>query len=190
MGKITDKDPIPGHNPVGYVIDEGGKSIMVLNIHIPYNGTGTVEDSISSLKSVIYHETGHLIDFKMEFHADIVGDASVYSLEKWDALNPESFEYTESYDTTSSQYWDYTSYFIDEYSTTYAKEDRARVFEYAASQKSIYFNTTGFLGCNEKLSYFCKCIRDTFDTTDWPDETLWEWSLHHANDGISPDAKG
>jgi len=26
----------------------------------------------------------------------------------------------------------------------------------------------------EKLDYYCRCIRDAFDTTDWPETVLWE----------------
>lgn len=175
MGEIVDHEPIPGHVPIGFVQPEDRVNVMVLNI----NG------SSEQLKSLIYHETAHMIDQKMEFHADIAGDSAIYSVEKWNALNPGDFVYTESYDQTDSMFWDHTSYFVDMYSTTYASEDRARIFEYAAMHNTIYFNTNGMAGCYEKLVYFSECIRDTFDTTGWPEETIWEYSITHANDSLN-----
>jgi hypothetical protein len=29
----------------------------------------------------------------------------------------------------------------------------------------------------EKLDYYCRCIRDAFDTSGWPDTVLWEQYL-------------
>ena len=36
-----------------------------------------------------------------------------------------------------------------------------------------------------KLEYYGKCIRDTFDTTGWPAQTLWEQTLEQAKQELA-----
>jgi hypothetical protein len=33
---------------------------------------------------------------------------------------------------------------------------------------------TGRKGLEGKLDYYCRCIRDAFDTTGWAETVLWE----------------
>ena len=70
---------------------------------------------------------------------------------------------------------DYTC-FVDSYSTIKPTEDRARVLEYGMSQYGSWtFEDAPVLLA--KLDYYCRCIRDAFDTTGWPDQVLWEQYL-------------
>ena len=174
MGKITEKEAIEGHNPVGFVESESGIHCMVLNI----------TSDIQELESVIYHEFSHIIDQKLEFDALLREDA-LYSDETWCQLNPQGFAYSEQYGVYPEEYWNYLSCFMDDYSMTFSGEDRARIFEYAAMHKTMYFHPTGAPVCLEKLKYYCECIRDGFDTTGWPEETVWEYSLNHAGEAAN-----
>lgn len=122
-----------------------------------------------------YHEFSHIIDACLEWDAGERQDA-LYSEERWDDLNPDwftgySYDYSIEHDL-----WDATS-FIDGYSTIKPTEDRARVMEYAMAGYSWAFQDAPEL--EGKLDYYCKCIRDAFDTTGWPETTLWEAALNN-----------
>lgn len=150
----------------GFVTTEPGKSLLVVDITRP-----------GSLKQTLYHEMTHLIDNKLAFDAKLREDA-LYSEEVWDALNPAGFTYPETYDQLPEEiYTDgYESWFIDIYSRTYAKEDRARIMEHAMMGNGWAFSASP--GRWAKLEYLCRCIRDCFNTTGWPERTQWEKTLN------------
>lgn len=139
-------------------------------------GGATVTADITSpgsLAETLHHEIFHLIDNKMTFDANIRDDA-LYSEDGWSALNPEGFAYAESYHDLPMEFYqsDYEAWFAELYSRTFAREDRATIFEAAmAGREWIFPNAPGRLA---KLEYLCHCIRDCFDTTGWPDYTPWE----------------
>ena len=124
----------------------------------------------------LYHEFSHLIDNKLQNMNDN-GKQVKFSEEGWAALNPDGFEYCYSYtDVPESYYYDgYDDYFIDIYSRTFPKEDRARVMEYAMIGAEFCFDT--YPGLVDKIEYYSECIRDAFDTTGWPEVTKWEEML-------------
>ena len=66
---------------------------------------------------------------------------------------------------------------MDTYSRTFPTEDRARVLENAMAGWDWYFRDGQHAPLREKLTYYAACIRDAFDTTGWPDVTLWEKPL-------------
>lgn len=168
MGEITSKEYIENYWPVAFV-SLGNKITMVLNI--------TCDETL--LKQNFYHETSHIIDKKLEYDARY-REGALYSEEAWEALNPEGFPgYYGSYGVLPDEYLaeEFNPYFIDLYAMTKATEDRARIFEYAAIGKSIYFKEEIFYGRRAKLEYYCECIRDAFDTTGWPETTIWEEGL-------------
>lgn len=152
----------------GFVSAGVGKSVLVVDITRP-----------GSLKQTLYHEMTHLIDHKLAFDAGLREDA-VYSEEGWNALNPEGFVYPDTYDELPMEIFTdgYESWFIDTYSRTYAKEDRARIMEYAMMGNEWAFSASP--GRMAKLEYLCRCIRDCFDTTGWPEQTQWEMTLEQA----------
>ncbi len=140
--------------------------------------------SPGSLAETMHHEIFHLIDNKMTFDAGIRDDA-LYSEEGWSALNPEGFAYAESYHDLPMEFYqsEYEAWFAELYSRTYAREDRATIFEAAmAGREWIFGNAPGRLA---KLEYLCRCIRDCFDTTGWDAITAWEAACLRTGGSLS-----
>lgn len=135
--------------------------------------------------SAFYHEVSHIIDKKLQYDAE-QGTNTLYSEEGWSALNPEGFQYADSYETAPEYKEEYFAYFFDDYSLTFATEDRARMLENAMNGNAYYFNTRECAGRNAKLEYYCECIRASFDTTGWPETTKWEQALIDCNTVLPP----
>ena len=133
-----------------------------------------VMDIDDSYVETYYHEFSHIIDNYLRSDSWQREDA-LYSEEKWNELNPRWFDdYT--YDYSQMQNLEDDTSFIDGYATISPTEDRARVMEYAmVSWGEWAFAEDTVL--YRKLSYYCRCIRDAFDTTGWPDTVLWEQFL-------------
>ena len=124
----------------------------------------------------VYHEISHIIDKKLEWDAYCREDA-LYSEDGWEALDPDGFEYTYVYNGFEELGFegDEYLYFIDTYSMVSPTEDRARIMEYAMAGYDWYF--TEYEPLRAKLSYYCECIRDAFDTQGWPETAAWEEAL-------------
>lgn len=123
---------------------------------------------------LVFHELSHVIDSFLEYDAAGREDA-LFSEEAWDALNPGWFPgYTYTY-SMERELWDYSS-FIDSYATISPTEDRARIMEYAMVSWGEYNFEEGSVLKN-KLRYYCRCIRDAFDTEHWPETLPWEQFL-------------
>lgn len=126
---------------------------------------------------VISHELSHVIDSRLEWDASLREDA-LYSEEKWLALQPEGFDYAYSYDDVPDELYEYfytTDYFERPYAVTYPTEDRATLF--GAAMDIYYhdwFDNIDTEHIFAKLDYYCRCIRDCFDTEGWPETTEWE----------------
>ena len=137
-----------------------------------------VSDILVTNEYTYYHEFSHVIDRYLESDSWQREDA-LYSEDGWSALNPDGFDYTYYYGGDFSWYdYDYHSrWFIDSYATTFPTEDRARVMEYAMMGHSGWY-FEGNDGLISKLDYYSRCIRDAFDTTLWPEVTLWEQYLN------------
>ena len=123
----------------------------------------------------LFHEFSHIIDARLKWDAMIRPDA-LYSEEAWLALQPEGFRYARTYTGISEEILPFleSGYFVTEYSLTYPTEDRAVLME-SAMANSQYFEPGP--GAKKKLQYYADCIRDCFDTKDWPETTLWEQVL-------------
>ena len=136
-----------------------------------------VVDLYTSDTGTFHHELSHLIDGRLAFDADHRSGA-LFSEEEWLSLQPDGFSYTYTYDYLPSDApADWYTYFIDDYSMTFPTEDRARVFEYASDPESLIFEDAP--GLIHKLQYYSDCIRDSFDTTGWPQTATWETKLNH-----------
>jgi len=148
-----------------FVETQQGKMVMVLDVNNP-----------GSLEQTIYHEIAHLIDNKLTFDASLRPE-SAYSEANWAALNPAGFAYAGTYDAIPMPYFNdgYDSYFLDIYSRTFAREDRARILEYAMIGADYLFTTPER---QAKLAYLCACINDCFDVYGWPVQTPWEEPLN------------
>ena len=149
-----------------------GKLVMALDAR-----TVNLDDEINPiLAGTMYHEFSHIIDKRLEFDARYREEA-YYSETGWEELNPEGFEYNDSYyGTLAPQYADY---FVDAYACTNSTEDRARIMECAMlGDESVFVDKEGV---RQKLEYYCQGIRDSFDTTGWPEILPWEDVIKTGN---------
>lgn len=144
-----------------FVQEEYDKQVMVVDI-------------TQSEKQTYFHEFSHIIDAYLAWDAFNRDDA-LFSEDGWNSLNPSWFPgYTWDY-SWRQEVQDYTC-FVDSYCTIKPTEDRARVLEYAMTEAGSWtFSDAPVLLA--KLDYYCRCIRDAFDTTGWPEITLWEQYL-------------
>ena len=143
----------------------------------------------STLTATIYHEISHAI-FDMINHKELLDDVNYFDEGAWKNLNPDGFEYYNSYldadgngydttgDTTATglDYY-YTGdvnsvYFIDSYSKTYLTEDLARLMEYDMAMPETEYMSSVHI--QEKLNFYYDAIRTVWDTATWPDLTFWE----------------
>jgi hypothetical protein len=133
-----------------------------------------VADITQADVSTYYHEFSHIIDSYLEWDA-MEREGALFSEETWCSLNPRWFD-GYSYDYSWQQdVEDYTA-FVGTYATINPTEDRAMVLEYAMVDFGRWtFENAQVL--TEKLDYYCRCIRDAFDTSGWPDTVLWEQYL-------------
>ena len=152
----------------GFVQTRGERAVIVTDIK-----------EIGSLESYLHHEIFHLIDDKLTFDAGIRPDA-MYSEEKWMRLNPEGFKYAGSTFELPEELLsrEYDEWFVDLYSKTFPREDRARIMEYAMIGMDAMFVAAPYR--QEKLKYLNDCIRDAFDTTGWPERTVAEETLEKS----------
>lgn len=181
-GTMTPNDPaVSIENPAGLSCQINGMELIALN----------VEGYIRSQD--VIHELNHVLDHWL-------WEEAVLDEEVWSAMNPEDFDYYNAYvDENGTSYefsgsttyttWDDpayegqvdTIYFVDPYSTTYPTEDRARLMEYLLMDPESYVPSLyESVHVQEKLAYYFQCIRQIFDTTGWPEETLWESRLAEA----------
>ncbi len=126
----------------------------------------------STSEQALYHELFH----GMETH--ILSHSSAF--DQWNALNPQGFLYDYDYAANAIRnsgiyLTDKNRSFIDTFSMSYPKEDRARVFETAMmpGQESLF--TTKAM--QKKLAAVCSGIREAYgltDTTPYP----WEQYLY------------
>ena len=123
----------------------------------------------------LYHELCHLID------TVVLGESSAY--DRWDELNPSGFEYDYDYTANrsrnSSEYLrDGSRYFIDMYSMSFPKEDRARIMEYAMTEgNAACFQSKAM---QAKLKLLCQGIREAFGLRKSPETFLWEQYLNES----------
>ena len=102
------------------------------------------------------------------------------ALYEWFRLNPSDFKYDNSYIANLNR-WDTTyitggnMYFIDLFSMSYAKEDRATIFEYACMPgNGDYFQTTIM---REKRKRICNGVREAYGLKNVETTYLWEQYL-------------
>ncbi|MGN1306341.1 MAG: hypothetical protein ACI4V3_01575 [Faecousia sp.] len=134
-----------------------------------------VLDVYSINTNSVWHELSHAVDRRLAWDA-MYRDGALFSEERWLALNPEGFVYSEEYGALRDDIQpEWYSYFVDDYAMTNATEDRARIFEIAIENSGMLFLDAP--GRIAKLQYYCDCIRDCFDTTDWQEPIPWEAPL-------------
>lgn len=135
---------------------------------------------IEGLNYVLPHELTHVTDYRMKYVSEHE-DGRLFSEESWMALNPEGFEYGWDNEEKSLEMYDrFSSYFSYSYGAENPLEDRATLF---GSLMRSYFEARPDASdrlsdnCCEKLEFYLSCLRDSFDTTGWPEKTSWEQAL-------------
>lgn len=123
-------------------------------------------------QQALYHELFHV----METHIWVFGN----SLDRWLELNPSGFRYDYSYITNKTR--DSGVYlrgesraFVDTYSMSFPKEDKARVMEYAMlpGQEALFRAPI----LQDKLQCLCQGLREAYGLEDSPEAFLWEQYL-------------
>lgn len=117
-----------------------------------------------------YHELCHVLDAFIY--------ANSRDLDVWDTLNPEGFAYDYSYDLYQSHGTEYLEgkdqAFVDAFSRTYPKEDRARVWEYALMPDMEATFDSEIM--QDKLYLLSFSIRDAFN---WKkDSRVFPWEYY------------
>lgn len=123
----------------------------------------------SVMHDTVFHELFHVIDTYVL--------TETLAFDDWDSLNPEGFVYDNDY--LENQYRDEEEYleedtraFIDLYSMSYAKEDRARVMEYAMMENNERYFSSPVM--QQKLRTICEGVREAFGLETG---NLWEQYL-------------
>lgn len=137
----------------------GGNAYLALAMNDCFQGT-------------FYHELFHCID------TYVLTETRAFDF--WDSLNPEGFQYDNDYlkyqERQDDQYLTGDSRaFIDSYSMSFAKEDRARVMEYAmvADNEDCFASPI----MQAKLRTICEGIREAFGLQREATAFLWEQYL-------------
>ena len=125
-----------------------------------------------TLQGAFYHEIFHVLDGK------ILSDSRAYY--DWHRLNPAGFTYFENYtDYLTADIGEYlldeTRVFIDAYSASFPKEDRARIMEYACQEDNARYFQSEIM--QKKLKTLCLGIREVFGLQDYQEPLIWEQYL-------------
>lgn len=132
--------------------DEEGRSYIVLAQDPEYT---------------LYHELTHVIE-------DFVLPRSS-AWDDWESLNPPDFSYDMDFQKNmtrdgSAYLRDETRAFIDTYSMSFPREDRARIMEYAMTPENGFLFESPIM--QRKLKKLTQGIREAFGLTD-PSRPLW-----------------
>ena len=125
-----------------------------------------------TLPQTACHEMFHLID------SFVITECKAF--DDWDSLNPTDFAYDYDYIANLSRD-DYQwingeqRAFIDFYSMSYPKEDRARIIEYAMIPGNAHYFESKTM--QKKLEILCIGIRKAFDLKNANEPLLWEQYL-------------
>jgi len=125
----------------------------------------------AELETAVMHQLCHVLDSYVFAHST--------AYDHWDTLNPKGFTYAGSYtvntepDDASLQ--GQTQCFVSAYGMTYAKEDRAELFEAAMMPGNEAL--LSIPGLQNKLRYLCSAIRQAYDWEETQLTLPWEQYL-------------
>ena len=115
------------------------------------------------MEQALYHELFHAMETCVF--------AKSTAFDQWESLNPAGFRYDYDYSANAQRnagiYLETGSRaFVDTYSMSYPKEDRARIFEYAMlpNHESLYQAEV----MQKKLQTICTGLREAYDVEDGP----------------------
>lgn len=129
----------------------------------------------SSTEGGLYHELCHVFDTR------VIGQSNAY--DQWEELNPGGFQYDYDYAANAvrnaGEYLrDAERCFIDTYSMSFPKEDRARILEYAMTPgNESYFRSEVM---QAKLMQICIGLREAFGLKKSGETFLWEQYLKES----------
>ena len=165
---------------LGFANTAGPNHIVALSIHSlqePHSFRGTMA-----------HEFMHIMEYRISKHCT---EMQLPYLPYWNRFTPIDNAYFYSYtDDNGKEYHDlaYTvggvsspeeAFFLDPYSRTYPKEDRARIFEHLCLGKHSPFQEslkTGPLA--QKAQYLCAMLRECFPSCQNAEYLPWEASVN------------
>lgn len=139
-------------------------------IHFLNNGDSYVALATGAyLEQALYHELFHAMETHIFSHSN--------ALDQWNQLNPAGFSYDLDHGTNSQRnsgvYLEGSHRsFVDIYSMSFPKEDRARIFEYAMlpDMDHIFQSKT----MQRKLSAICTGIREAYGLKNPEHPLIWE----------------
>lgn len=147
--ELTGEDAFSHGSYAGFTMRQGGGWLMVLDADVCDAGT-------------VHHEIAHILD-------GILTDAGAMTETEWMELCPGGFAYG------VGDFERYPDFFADAYAMENIREDRARTFEDGILGGPGVYTDRPALWL--KLEYFSRAIRSHFDTTGWPEKTIWELAL-------------
>lgn len=171
----------------GYIDNPAGFATSIQNYEVIAINTNDMD----SVESNICHEISHAIYKRIEYEELISGN-NYFDEDAWSRLNPGGFSYYNAYiDENGTDYslsgdYSYTKeeyyekldlnrvYFIDIYSKTFLTEDLARLMEYGLTYTKEEYMASQHI--KDKMNFYYQVIRKVWDTTNWPEETMWEKS--------------
>ena len=120
----------------------------------------------------LYHEMYHVMETRL------LTDSSAF--DRWDALNPADFAYDYDYAANAARQADQylqpeTRSFIDRYSMSFPKEDRARILECAMTEGNEALFRSPVM--QEKLACVCRAIREAYGLKGAAKSYRWEQYL-------------
>lgn len=136
-----------------------------------------IDVTIDAFEGTICHEIWHAIEGVL-----LTRNWNAIDQEEWAACNPAGFSYNEDAETPDSNperwtfFYEFSAqdvYFVDAYSRTNAKEDRARIMEYIMATEDVAGALVQSPAIAQKLQIMCRAIRENFDTSSWG-ELRWE----------------
>jgi len=177
------------------ILEKTGSHFSGLNLCLVHRITGTADSgSLSTATGVqfldgtdayvviatgkysqqaLYHELFHVMETR------ILNKSS--ALDQWNDLNPQDFVYTMGSEDLRG-FEDYLSgesqAFVDSYSMTYPKEDRARIFENAMLPGNQALFAAPIM--QAKLNALCRGIRQAYGLNKSADTFPWEQYLHKS----------
>lgn len=128
-----------------------------------------------TFEKTFYHQLFHVLESR------ILSETIAYY--RWDELNPKGFAYDNDYlknqSRNGSKYLeDATRSFIDTYSMSFEKEDRARVFAYACMDGNESFFQSQTM--QKKLKTLCIGLREAYNLENCMEPLRWEQYLEKS----------
>lgn len=136
-----------------------------------------IDVTLDTFESVICHEIWHATEGVISYRDWVSFDPG-----NWSVCNPEGFFYNEDVEDAdpNPSRWTFNYemdaqnvYFVDAYTRTNAKEDRARIMEYVMANEDLAGALMQSPYITQKLEIMCQAIRNSFDTSAWGD-LRWE----------------